>query len=168
MRMGGFRAVGFAVLVSLAVPAAVQGAASAAPQIRLGDIRARLYFTGSGRLSDDILRRNPPFAGWNTCIGEGDASEPADDLLIEVPVLAVVRAGQDGQTNTSVPIVMTAQAGGKVVGQRTVASTLTSHEGVAYQALWLRNVTCGAGTLSIDVRMGNQRKTATLAFDGGE
>lgn len=152
----------------ISVPTVAYAAAPAAPQLRLGDIQARLYFSGSGRLSDDLLRRNPPFSGWNTCIGEGDASEPADDVLVSIPVNAVIRPGQNGRTNSSVPIILIARAGGKVIGQRTVTNILTSHQGVAHSALWLRDVTCGVGTVTIEARMGNQRKTASLEFDGGE
>lgn len=150
--------------LTLSVTTVAYAAAPAAPQLRLGDIQAQLYFSWSGRFSDDLLRRNPQFSGWNTCIDDG----APNDVLVSVPVNAVIRSGQDGQTNSSVPIILIARAGGKVIGQRTVTNILTSHQGVAHSVLWLRDVTCGVGTVTIEARMGNQRKTASLVFDGGE
>jgi len=52
--------------------------------IRLGALRAHLYYERSGFLSDDLIARDPPFVGWNTVIGAGDALEPADNILVVV------------------------------------------------------------------------------------
>lgn len=153
-----------ASVLALLLPTAAYAAPPASPAVRLGDIKAQLYYSWTGRLSDNLLRGNEPYSGWNTCIDDG----APDDVLVSVPVIVAVRPGQDGQTNTSVPITLIARSGAKVLAQRTVSSMLTSHQGLTHAALWLRDVTCGVGTVTIEARMGSQRKTATLVFDGGE
>lgn len=54
----------------------------------MGEIQLRLFYKGSGRLSDDILSRKEEFVFHNTIIGEGDAVEAADDVLISVEMSA--------------------------------------------------------------------------------
>ena len=68
-------------LVALAAPAA------AADRITVEAIQVRLLYEKTGKLSKDIA---PPaeFAGHNTIIGEGDAEEPANDVLVTVVLAA--------------------------------------------------------------------------------
>jgi len=137
---------------------------AASPPLRLGDIRAQLYYSWTGKLSDNVLRGNQPYSGWNTCIEDG----APNDVLVSVPVIVAVRPGQDGQISTTIPVSLIARSGSKILAQRTVSHVFTSKQGNAYVALWLRDVTCGVGTVTIEARMGNQRKAASLEFDGGE
>ena len=83
--------------------------ASAAPQIDMGDIQARLFYSETGRLSDDLLARKKPFIFWNTIIGEGDAEENADDILIAVTMSAgKFGAREDNERNIDSPLVLKA------------------------------------------------------------
>lgn len=156
-----------ALLAALAVPTGLSAGAPPIPQLKISAIEARLFHGYSGTLSDDLLRRNPSFSGWNTIIGEGAAGEPADDLLVSVKVEPLVKpAGNEGIFSDQ-PVVVTATANGKVVAKRTFTSTLTNDGGVSWKGLYLRDIGC-SGTLRIEAVAGRQRKVATLQFDCGE
>lgn len=130
--------------------------------VRLGEIEAKLFYYQSGRLSDDVLNRDQPFIGWNTIIGAGDAEEAADDLLVLVPIFA------DGEKSVDGPIELSVRdKKGKLLGRRHFGSMLTSSDGKAYLALWLRDVGC-AGEMTFHARFREQRREATLALQCGE
>jgi len=149
-----------ALLATLASSSAVS--AKERSEIVLGPIEAHLFYHQSARLSGDILNRAEPFTGWNTVIGEGSAEEPADDLLVLVPLET------DGERLSDQPIDLWASGEkGKVVARRRFASVLTSGEGKATLALWLNDVGC-AGDLVFHAQMGKQERTATLALHCGE
>lgn len=131
--------------------------------IDLGALQVRLWYTGTGRLSENIA---PPakFEAWNTVIGEGQAQEPADDALVTVDVIAT----SGGEENIGVPLTIIAHdAKGKVLGQRRVTDILTSHTGHAVQALWLRDVTC-AGTVIVEAVIGPVKKATRVNLSCGE
>jgi hypothetical protein len=148
----------------LAALLAGQAAPAAAPAgARLGAIQMRLWYAGTGRLSENIA---PPaqFTGWNTVIGEGSAREAADDVLVTVEVLAP----SGTEENISVPLAISARdAKGKLLGERRIATLLTSRAGRTVQALWLRDVTC-AGTVTVTAALGAARKSTHVSFDCGE
>ncbi len=130
----------------------------------ISEIRVHLYYTLSGVLSENVLdpRREREFAGWNVIIGEGDAREPADDLLVDV----VVQTG--GHDFIDVPLVIWVTNGeGETIGSRTVRTMLTSDDGVVHNPLWLENVGC-AGTLTFNARFRGQHRTAELELACGE
>lgn len=156
-----------AALAALAAPGAVMAGQPVTPQLKITAIEARLFYGYSGRLSDDLLKRDPAFAGWNTIIGEGAADEPADDLLVSVRVEPLVKpAGNEGIFSDQ-SVVVTATANGKVIAKRTFTGTLTNEAGVSWKGLYLRDIGC-AGTLKIEAVAGSQRKVASLQFDCGE
>jgi hypothetical protein len=129
----------------------------------LQDIRVQLFYELSSTLSPNIA---PPatFSGWNTVIGEGDAKEAAQDVLV------TVRLKGDGVDAilTETPLVITARNGaGKVLATRTVNGVLVPYEGTVSTALWVNNATC-AGKLSIEAKMGAQVKRTQVALDCGE
>lgn len=135
-------------------------AAAAPANATLGDIRMHLFYQETGRLSPDI---SPPheFSGWNTIIGAGSAEEYANDLM----VVAEVRSR--GEQNVNRPLTITARAGRRLLGQRSDASILTSENGRAYFPLYLKDVGC-AGTIRVDVTLGREHRSETLALNCGE
>jgi len=156
-----------ALLAALAVPASLPAAPPTSPALKVTAIEARLFYGYSGKLSDDLLKRDPAFSGWNTVIGEGSAGEPADDLLVSVRIEPVLKpSGVEGVFSDQ-PVVVTATADGKVVAKRTFTGTLTNAQGVSWKGLYLRDIGC-AGKLTIEAVAGRQRKVATLQFDCGE
>src|SRR5688572_28996874 len=89
-------------MIFLAAVALAQEPPATASMVDLERVEARLYYQHSGRLSDNLLGRDKEFVGWNTIIGEGDAEENADDLLVAVRV----RAHEDEQTIIAGPVTL--------------------------------------------------------------
>ena len=143
-------------LAALALAAAQPAAGT------LGDIRMHLFYQETGRLSPDI---SPPatFTGWNTGIGEGDAEEAADDLVVVVEVRA------DGHQFIETPLRVVARGGegNRVLAERRWDSVLTSEAGRAYLPLYLRDVGC-AGEIRVTATFGSANRSETLTLDCGE
>jgi len=134
------------------------------PQASIESIRAQLFYELSGTLSGNVASPPSNFSGWNTVIGEGEAKEAAQDLLVTVRVKG---NGADGFL-TETPLVITARNGaGKLLGSRSVTGILVPYEGSVATALWINNATC-AGKLTIEAKLGKQAKRATVALDCGE
>jgi len=144
--------------------AASASAAEPAPLVRIGGIQARLWYTLSGKLSDDLLVRKEPFVGWNTVIGEGGVAEPATDLLVDVTMLG---NGVDEQSIDEPLTIWVTGKGGKTLASRTFPYLLLPYKGALHNPLWLRDVGC-AGKLMLHARFRRQVKTAALALDCGE
>ncbi len=128
----------------------------------LGEIEVRLFYERSGRLSPNIA---PParFTAWNTIIGEGDAQEPAQDLVATI----AVRSG-GAEANTTVPVTLTARnEAGRVLATRTWRSILIGQSGQTVLPLFLANTACG-GKITIEAQMGAARKRTTVSMDCGE
>jgi hypothetical protein len=141
---------------ALALPGAVQ----AAP--RIGEIRAQLYYEATGRLSSNIA---PPaaFTGWNTIIGEGDAEEPANDILVTVEVI-----GGRGEENLSVPLQIVIRGPrGRVLARQSFGGMLVTGRGRLWKGLWLHDVGC-AGRIEIVASIGANTRHTALSLDCGE
>lgn len=143
-------------LAALALAAAQPAAGT------LGDIRMHLFYQETGRLSPDI---SPPasFSGWNTIIGEGDAEEAADDLVVVVEIRA------DGHHFIDTPLRVVARGGegNRVLAERRFDDVLTSDAGRAYLPLYLRDVGC-AGEIRVTATFGSENRSETLTLDCGE
>ena len=143
--------------------------AAASPKVDMSDIQARLFYSDTCRLSDDILSRKKPFVFWNTIIAGGDAEENANDLLVSV-TLNVGKFGspEDNEGNlVGVLSIKATDQKGKVLGSRTVKNLLTSTRGSTTVGLWLNDVTC-AGRVTIQARYADQVKSAVLDMARGE
>jgi hypothetical protein len=140
-----------------------------ASTITLGEIEVRLFYKGTGRLSEDLLSRKQEFLFHNAVIGEGDAEEPADDLMISVKMSTASRGkADDNQKFVDSPVEIVARdAKGKVLGRRVHDTVLTSYEGTEHKVLWLNDVTC-AGEVRVTATFGKQTKSATLSLGCGE
>ena len=146
--------------LALAAGLVAPAIAATAPAPRLVSIEARLFYERTGKLSKNIL---PPakFEGHNTIIGEGDAEEPANDMLVTVG-LAI-----DGdEANSAAPLTIKVSAHGKVLAQRTVKSVLLT-KGRAYRSVLVQDGTC-AGEIVVEASLGSQHKTAKVVLDCGE
>ena len=148
--------IGAAIALLFATPGA-----AAAPG-RIGVMKVMLWYEETGRLSENIA---PPRTVnlWNTCIGEGDAQENANDVLFTVEVRT------SGQQNVSQQLTLTATGPkGVVLSRRVFTSILTGDNGSASLPLWVKNVGCGAGPVTFSARLGSQSRSFTLQFEGGE
>jgi hypothetical protein len=139
-----------------------EGAARAAqPEARIERIRAQLLLERTGGLSRDIT---PPadVTLFNTIIGEGDAGEPANDMLVSV-TLASPRA----EANLTRPLIVTVRGrGGRVLAQRRFEGILVTGRR-AVRFMQVNDVGC-AGPVTIEAVYGAQRRTARLNFACGE
>ena len=145
--------------LALALPAAASAQEAGDGDFRVVDIQARLLYEQSGALSVDISD-NPDFTAWNTIIGEGSASENANDLLIT----AVIRG--PGEHNLDAPLTITARdATGKVLATRTVKTILA--ETATYLSMVVYDAGC-AGTMRLEARLGQSVRREEISLDCGE
>jgi len=135
--------------------------ALATPQksVTLSDIRMHLFYETTGRLSPDLTQQRD-FAGWNVIIGAGSAEEPADDLLV------VAELRSTGEQFVQTPLKIVATAHGKVLASRVYRTFLMQNGQVALP-VWVKNAGC-AGTISVTVTFGAQRRSEKLTLQCGE
>lgn len=156
-----------ALPLALALAVAPASHTDAPSSVRLGRVEARLFYEETGRLSDDLLARPKPFIAWNTIIGEGDAEEAANDMLVTVRIEGD-KFANDSQEFINSPIDLTVTGPkGQLLGSRRWPNLLTSSKGVVVLPLWVKNVGC-AGAVTIEARYNGATKTGHLAFDCGE
>lgn len=140
---------------------------AAEKEVVLDRLEVRLFYKETGRLSDDILSKAKPFIAFNTIIGEGDAEESADDVL----VIAVLSSGKweaNNQVFAEIPLEITAtNSDGEILGTRRFATVLTSGNGLESNALWLQDVTC-AGDVNIEAKFNGKIERANVSFNCGE
>ena len=145
----------------LALP--LVAAAPAGPQ--LGPIRLQLYYKTSGTLSPNVA---PPtkIDFWNTGAGEGGVKEPAEDLLVSVPIR--MPPGRDIGENSDVPLTLTVRTkAGKLLGERRFNYVSIPYQDPVWSALWVNNIQC-AGPIVATATWGKQTRSAAVRFDCGE
>jgi hypothetical protein len=128
---------------------------------RLDAIGVQLFYETTGNLSPNIA---PPtsFTLWNTIIGEGDAKEPANDLVITAHLSVPV-----DEANVNVPLtIKVTKRDGTIVAQRTFKS-LFFKGGRTVKAVFVPDATC-LGQTKIEALFGSQRKNVTLQLNCGE
>jgi hypothetical protein len=134
--------------------------ALAAPEddgIRIGEVRAHLYYQNSGVLSEDLIARQPRFNGWNTDEGEGDAREPSRQLLV---VATLVNPGEERFVGDSVVIRVTDEI-------HTVVRTMEHRNlrlpagGTVHMPVWLDDAAC-LGTVTVTATFRDQTAKGTL------
>lgn len=133
-------------------------AAGAAMQpVALGEIRMHLFYQETGRLSRDISPPNS-FTGANTIIGEGDAEESADDLVVAVELRS------EGQRTIDEPLHIAVRGeDGAVLAERRILSTMTSRQGRVWIPLWVPATGC-AGALRVTATFGTQSASESISF----
>jgi hypothetical protein len=151
--------------------AAILLAPAAADAAEIGRIRAHLVYEETGRLSADLLTAQG-MALWNTIIGEGDAEEMANDLLILVEVLGAGAQQEFIEEPLEIGVrrdesFSIGRPRGRVNRQRRFESLLTSDEGRVWKALYLPDAGC-AGRLEISATIGRSTRRATLDLVCGE
>lgn len=153
-------------VVLLAVRASPSASvAPAAPPYKITAVKAMLFYNERGTFSRDILA-DPPFALWNTTIGEGDAESPSRSTLVLVEVT--------GKPNENEPpparkVEFTATAGGKVLVKRTYDISL-GERGKFYAPFWIYEAGCEH--IKVTARVLGQTQapavSKTLPFECGE
>ena len=140
---------------------AAAAAAQPARNVEIAEIRMHLFYRQSGRLSDDI---SPPrqFTGWNTVIGEGDAEEPAEDLLVVVEM-----RGGAGEEYIETPLrIVVRGRENRVIAERNFDTLLSSQRGVSHSPVWLQDVPC-EGEIRVTASFGDQTSSESVSLDCG-
>lgn len=156
-------AIALSLLASAAVAQDAQVGRDAADPtgLSIAQIRARLWYEGTGRLSDDILTEG--FVLWNSIIGEGGAEEPASDVLVSVKV-----SSSDGERFVTIPLVVDlVDADGLVIQSQTTEALLTSRSGDSVQAYLFKDATC-LGDIRIRATLGPETRSEPVVFACGE
>jgi hypothetical protein len=139
---------------------------SAAPSgPTLGPVRLQLYYKGTGTLSGNVA---PPakVSLWNTGAGEGDVREPAEDLLVSVPIQ--MPPGRDMGENSEVPLTISVRTkSGKLLGSRTFRYISIPYKDPVWSPLWVNGIQC-AGPIIATAIWGKQKRTAAISLDCGE
>jgi len=154
---------GLIALCCISVGSAPAIAAPADDGIRLRAVAAQLYYERSGTLSEDLIARDPPFTGWNTVIGEGDASEPSEYLLVSA-VLA--NPGDEAFLDEKLTIRVTGEKG-KKIRERVFSGMLIAHRGSLRLPLWIDDAGC-LGAITITATFRKQKVSAPLQLMCGE
>lgn len=140
-------------------------AAAALSGPTLGPIRIQLYYKTSGTLSADIA---PPakVSLWNTGAGEGDVKEPAEDMVVSVPIQ--MPAGRDMGESSETPLTITVRnKAGKLLASRTFKFISIPYQAPVWSPLWVSDVQC-AGAIVATAVWGKQSRKAAISLDCGE
>jgi hypothetical protein len=169
IKMTGWRNA-FSILAVLAAfpgagssPVAAQGA----PSVAVEDVRVQLFLERSGKLSDNIVGSKKAY--HNTVIGEGDAGEPAESVLVTLVITGPKNAKSSDKIArdlASVTVTQQSKQGPKVLLRRAYGGFLFGEQGRVHKAFFVDNATCAP--LEIDVKLGRSRKTAKVDFTCGE
>ncbi len=152
---------GLTSLATLALATGLSASALAAPQngVTIGGLRAHLFYERSGVLSDDVLARDPPFSGWNTVIGEGDAGEPAENLLV---IARLDNPGAEAFLDEKVTIRVSGEKG-KKLKERVFSGVLLAERGTVHLPMWIDDAGClGAVTITVTFRRQSASKPLQL------
>ncbi len=147
-------------LAVAAAAAAVLAASAAASEPKIAAIEARLFYESTGRLSDNVA---PPadFTFWNTLIGEGQAEEPASDVLLTVTV-----TGEPGSFVEAPLTIVVTGSDQKVVARREIKGLLLNAEGRTTRALLVPDTTCNP--IDVKASIGKSASSVNVPFACGE
>jgi len=152
-------------LVAALLLALGSGPALAAPDdgVRISAVRAHLYYQHTGALSEDLIAREHHFNGWNTVIGEGDAKEPAENLLV---VAMLVNPGPEAYLAEKLTIRVTDEMDGEVQ-ERVFDGLLLGEKSSLHLPMWLNDSTC-LGPIKVTATFRKQAVSAPLQLMCGE
>ena len=133
----------------------------------LQDLKMQLFLERTGRLSDNIVGSKKTF--HNTILGEGDAGEPADAVLVTL----VFQGGKNSMGSdklardmAQVKVTQMAKTGNKILLNRVYGGFIFGENGLAHKAFLIDNATCAP--LEVDAKIGKTRKVAKIDFKCGE
>ncbi|POR50359.1 hypothetical protein [Bosea psychrotolerans] len=136
-------------------------------QVSVAEIRAQIFLERSGKLSDNLIGANK--ALHNTVIGEGDAGEPADAVLVTLVFTGAKNTRSSDKIArdlASITVKQRARTGEKTLLRRVYGGFLFGESGRIHKAFLLDNATCAP--LDIEVKVGRSTKSAKLDFTCGE
>ncbi|MGL5116891.1 MAG: hypothetical protein ACRC7G_08075 [Beijerinckiaceae bacterium] len=147
------------ILMAGAALLSLLGQASA-QEVRLGDISARLYLEGSGKLSEDLLKmKDAKLADLPR--GEGVFGEAANTVVFNV-ALQGAKNTQPKNASAIVSIITTNRTGQRKTETRPLLGFVFNNDGVLNRPIVVENVTCSK--VEIEVKARGASKRAALEF----
>lgn len=154
---------GLALVIAGGVTLAAHGAA--AQTVTVEDIRVHLFYERSGKLSEDLTKRQD-LTLLNTTIGGGDVEEPADSFLVAA-VLHGKPKGFDGATDLTVTVTTDGKRKTKLAERTFSGGILFGPEGQVVKAMMVHNRVCVPLVITAKLKSGSS-KTFNLPFRCGE
>jgi hypothetical protein len=130
--------------------------------VKLESLQARFYYESTGVLSENIA---PParFATHNTIIGEGDAKQPANDLLVTVVLKA---SAKDSNADGPLFLMIRDRKKDKTIAVRKFTG-LFFKETTLVKALYVPDAAC-LGAVEIAAVFGGRKIVHPLELNCGE
>lgn len=156
------RVAGLGALLALGL-----SAFPAQAQVAIAEIKAQLFLERSGALSDNLVGRS--LALHNTVIGEGDAGEPAEAVLVTLVFTGAKNSKSSDKIArdlAAVTVRQKARTGEKILLKRVYGGFLFGESGRFHKVFMLDNATCAP--LEIEVKIGRSVRNASLDFRCGE
>lgn len=138
-----------------------------ASAINIKDLRAQLFLEKSGKLSDNIVGTKKIFR--NTVIGEGDAGEPADSVMVTITFEGSKNSRASDKVASAlgqVKVTQSTKQGKKILMNRVFGGMLFGDNGLSHKAFIVDAATCAP--LEIEAKIGRSTKTANIDFSCGE
>ena len=135
--------------------------------IAVKDIAIQLFLERSGKLSGNIAGSKKTF--HNTVIGEGDAGEPADSLLVTITFEGTRNSrGSDKVASAlaQVKATQSARQGKKILLNKAYGGMLFGEDGLSHKAFMVDAATCAP--IEIEAKIGRSIRTASVEFSCGE
>jgi hypothetical protein len=136
---------------------------SASAQVAVDDIKIQLFLERSGTLSENIVGSKKTYA--NTPLGEGDAGEPADAVVVTLIFSGAknaVSSDKIARDVASITVTQAAKTGPKILLRRAYGGFRFGESGKIHKAFTLDNATCAP--LEVDVKVGKTRKNVKVPF----
>lgn len=149
-------------LAPLVASLALFASAAQAEEFHVKEIRAYLFFSHTGQLSENIVGSKKSF--HNTIIGEGDAGGAASNVLVDVTLVNGDKPG--GKEPASLKVTYKSQ-GKDMSVTRTYDNSVMEAGEVVHQSVLLENATCFPMTIEAKAGKG-PGKSATIKFGCGE
>jgi hypothetical protein len=139
---------------------------AAAQEATVEDIRVHLFYERSGKLSDDLTRRQD-IALWNIPIGEGEAEGPANSFLVAAVVRGKPKSFFDQPADLTITVTLDDKRKTKVTDRTFSGGILFGPEGQVVKAMMMHNRVCVPLVITAKLKSGSS-KTVNLPFKCGE
>lgn len=150
-------------LSSGAAIALICSISAADAQVAVEDVRIQIFGERSGAFSENLVGSRKTFK--NTVRGEGDAGEPAEQVLVTLVFTGPKNSRSSDKIArdlASVTVTQSAKTGPRTLLKRAYGGFQFGESGRYHKAFMLDNATCAP--LEVDVRLGRSRKTAKIDF----
>ncbi|HRK25062.1 MAG TPA: hypothetical protein PLQ11_08935 [Beijerinckiaceae bacterium] len=131
--------------------------------ISLIDMKVQMFLERSGTWSENLVNTRKKL--HNTVLGQGDAGEPADAVLVTLVFEGTKNTrGSDklARDLAQVKVTQATKAGNKILLNRVYGGFLFGDNGLAHKAFVIDNATCLP--LEIEAKIGRTRKAAKIEF----